>query len=101
MSQNFQQLIDNITPEIYSNLKTAVEIGRWPTGVKLTRDQRHLSMQAIIAYEVKHFAAEARSGYIPPVKNTPCKDAPNPDGHDKNNGPAAVADDQSKPLTWV
>jgi len=27
-----------INPEIYENLKTAVELGRWPTGQKLTKE---------------------------------------------------------------
>jgi uncharacterized protein len=72
MTNEFQQLINNITPEIYQNLKTAVEIGRWPSGIKLTRHQRQASLQAVIAYETRHFAVEERTGYVPPVKNRRC-----------------------------
>lgn len=61
---NFQELIDGITPDIYRNLKRAVEIGKWPDGRGLTMEQRELSMQAVIAYELKHVDERERTGYI-------------------------------------
>ena len=61
---DFQQLIDNITPEICANLRRAVEIGKWPDGRRLTDEQRELCMQAVIAYEAKSVDAEERVGYI-------------------------------------
>ena len=30
---SFNQAIENITPEIYQNLKLAIEIGKWPDGL--------------------------------------------------------------------
>lgn len=61
---NFKQLIDGITPEIYRNLKRAIEIGKWPDGRLLTTEQRELSMQAVIAFEAKHFDESERTGFI-------------------------------------
>jgi len=61
---NFQQMISQITPDIYNNLKTAIEIGRWPDGRTLTSEQRESSLQAIIAYEAQHVAEDERTGYI-------------------------------------
>jgi uncharacterized protein len=60
----FKQLIDEITPEIYRNLKRAIEIGKWPDGRALTSEQRELSMQALIAYEAQHVDECERSGFI-------------------------------------
>lgn len=61
---NFKQLIGEITPEIHRNLKRAVEIGKWPDGRALTAEQRELSMQAVIAYELQHVDERERTGYI-------------------------------------
>lgn len=62
---NFNQLINKITPEIYHNLKTSVEIGRWPSGEKLTEEQKGLSLQAVLAYEIQANIPETeRVGYI-------------------------------------
>ena len=43
----FAQMIENITPEIYESLKTAVEIGKWSDGRRLTPEQKELSLQAL------------------------------------------------------
>ena len=94
MTNEFQQLIDNITPEIYQNLKTAVEIGRWPNGVKLTDEQRQTSMQAVIAYEIKHLPAEKRTGYKPSSAKKGCKD-------NQQNTESVNDGTRSEPLNWV
>ncbi|MGS2723386.1 YeaC family protein [Porticoccus sp. GXU_MW_L64] len=69
---DFQQLLNNITPDIYQNLKRSVELGKWPDGNTLTAEQRELCMQAVIAWEHKHLPPEKRSGYVPP-KPTGCE----------------------------
>ncbi|MCX4024946.1 DUF1315 family protein [Endozoicomonas sp. SM1973] len=61
----FEKLISQITPDIYQNLKQAVEIGRWPNGQSLTSEQRELSLQAVIAYEAKHLPEDQRTGFMP------------------------------------
>ena len=61
---SLQALIESITPEIHENLKTAVEIGRWANGDRLTPEQIEHSLQAIIAYEAHHLSEEQRVGFI-------------------------------------
>ena len=62
----FAQMIENITPEIYESLKLAVEIGKWADGRKLTSEQRELSLQAVIAWELQNLPEEQRTGYMGP-----------------------------------
>nr|WP_298143991.1 DUF1315 family protein [uncultured Pseudomonas sp.] len=61
---SFADAIDNITPEIYQSLKLAVEIGKWPDGRKLTREQKELTLQALIAWEAQNLPEEERIGYM-------------------------------------
>ena len=60
------QMIENITPEIYASLKLAVEIGKWSDGRKLTTEQRELSLQAVIAWEMQNLPEDQRTGYMGP-----------------------------------
>lgn len=63
---SFNEMINNITPDIYQNLKLAVEIGKWPDGGKLTAEQRELSLQAMIAWEIQNLPEDERTGYMGP-----------------------------------
>lgn len=78
---DFAQLIEKLTPDIYQRLKTAVEIGKWPDGRKVTPEQRALSLQAVIAYEIEqNFPKEERTGFVN-TKGSECHaddDAPQP-----------------------
>ncbi|MBA1195035.1 YeaC family protein [Enterobacterales bacterium AW_CKDN230030176-1A_HGKHYDSX7] len=60
----FAQMIENITPEIYESLKTAVELGKWSDGRRLTQEQKELSMQAVIAWELQNLPEDQRTGYM-------------------------------------
>jgi len=62
---------ETLTPEIVANLKTAIEIGKWPDGKQLTSEQLETCIQAVIAYEHEHVPEQERTGYVPP-KSTPC-----------------------------
>ena len=64
-------MANQITPEVYSSFKRAIEIGKWPDGRKLSDEQKAICMQAIISYEHLHLPEEERTGYIPP-KKTAC-----------------------------
>ncbi|WP_342245590.1 YeaC family protein [Pseudomonas sp. OTU5201] len=63
---SFAHLISNITQDVYESLKLAVEIGKWPDGRKLTQEQKELSLQAVIAWELKNLPEEERTGYMGP-----------------------------------
>lgn len=60
----FLEMIQNITPDIYQSLKQAMEIGKWPDGRRMTQDQKELTMQAMIAWEIRHLPEEERTGYM-------------------------------------
>lgn len=66
MSSSFLEVIENITPEIYQSLKLAVEIGKWPDGRKLSQEQKELSLQALIAWEMQNVPEDQRIGYMGP-----------------------------------
>ncbi|MYM62460.1 YeaC family protein [Pseudomaricurvus sp. HS19] len=85
---NIDELINSITPEVYENLKRSIELGKWPDGRPLTQEQREHSMQAVIAYELKHLPAEERTGYVPPKPHQHC------------GGEGEVAEPEEKPLKW-
>lgn len=85
---NLQQLLESITPEVYKNLKRAIELGKWLDGNKITIEQRELCMQAVIAYEHKNFPLEQHSGFIPSEPHGFCGD-----DHDHS--------EQEKPIKWV
>lgn len=61
---NLEQLLQQITPEVYENLKRAVEIGKWADGRPVTDEQRELCMQAVLAYDLKYLPEEERVGFI-------------------------------------
>lgn len=61
---SFVEMIENITPEIYQSLKLAVEIGKWPDGRKLSQEQKELSLQAMIAWELQNLPEDERTGYM-------------------------------------
>lgn len=63
---SFLEAIENITPEIYQSLKLAVEIGKWPDGRKLSQEQKELTLQALIAWEIHNLPEEERIGYMGP-----------------------------------
>ncbi|MGH1485950.1 MAG: YeaC family protein [Cellvibrionaceae bacterium] len=89
MINSFSELLDNVTPDVYQNLKRAVELGKWPTGERISAEQRQLCLQAVIAYEKKNLPPEKHSGYIPPAKHTHC-------GSTKGD----IADDAEQPLKF-
>ena len=61
---NIEQMLSVLNADIVDRLRTAVEIGKWPNGVALTKEQRQISMQAVIAWEAQNLPETERSGYI-------------------------------------
>jgi uncharacterized protein YeaC (DUF1315 family) len=62
--QSLDELIKIMNPEIHMNLKTAVELGRWANGDRLSSEQVENCLQAIIAWEQSHLPETERTGYI-------------------------------------
>ncbi|SEA48540.1 YeaC family protein [Microbulbifer marinus] len=70
---SFEQLLNNLNPQIIGSLKRAIELGKWPNGVALTDEQRSLCGEAVANWERRNLPAESQVGYVPP-KKTPCAD---------------------------
>ena len=95
---SIQKLLQSITPEIYENLKRAIELGKWLDGNKISAEQRELCMQAVIAYEHKHLPAEKHTGYIPPKPHAYCGDDHDHTGHEHADHEQL---DQVQPIKWI
>ena len=61
---DYQQMIRQMSPQVYRQLQRAVELGKWPDGTALSPEQREHAMQALIAWGQEHLPPEQRVGYI-------------------------------------
>lgn len=61
--ESIEQLIAEMTPEIYANLKSAIELSKWNDGSRLSAEQLESSMQAVILYESKNIPQQQRTGF--------------------------------------
>lgn len=61
---DYQQLIETMSLETYKSLQQAVELGKWPDGKTMTREQRENTLQAVIAWGRLHLDENQRVGYI-------------------------------------
>ena len=61
---NYEDLVRQITPELYATFKRSLELGRWPDGREMTTEQREHCLQAVIAYDQMHTPETERVGYI-------------------------------------
>lgn len=48
---DIKQLVQSLTYPQYENLRTALELGKWPDGNRLSEEQRENTMQLVIAYQ--------------------------------------------------
>lgn len=49
-----EQLLAAMTPQVYENLRSAVETGKWPDGNPLSLEQKENAMQAVLLYQAKY-----------------------------------------------
>lgn len=64
MSESFTKTAQSLDEQAYLALKTALELGKWPTGDRLTGEQKEICMQTIISYEAQKLPEEQRTGYM-------------------------------------
>jgi uncharacterized protein YeaC (DUF1315 family) len=65
MKMTVDDLIKAMTPDVFQNMKDALELGRWPDGRKLGKEQKVLCMEALIRYEeMSDIPSEQRIGYM-------------------------------------
>lgn len=89
---NAEAILAALNPDIVDRLRTAVEIGKWPNGDRLTPEQRATSMRAVLLWEGKNLPEEQRTGYIDKGKKE--GEACDTD-HDHHHG------DEERPLRLV
>jgi len=62
---NIEDLISSMTPQIYQNMKEAVELGRWGDGRTMSKEQKSHCVEAMIRFEHLHGIGETeRVGYV-------------------------------------
>ncbi|MCY4045951.1 MAG: DUF1315 family protein [Cellvibrionales bacterium] len=87
---NFKQMIQSMDQETYIKLKRAVEIGKWEDGTQLTSEQRELSLQAVIAFEIEQNMDDTqRTGYVDTEKST-CHSGDTPLDNLEKNDPSPM-----------
>ena len=62
--ESYEALLARMTPDIHARLKTAVELGKWESGERLSREQLEHCLQAIIAWEHQHLPEHERVAWI-------------------------------------
>ncbi len=78
---DFDKLIAAIDHSTVHALRRAVEIGKFPDGNTLTKEQRALCLEAVLTWEARHLPEEQRTGYIdrgPKAEGELCDDEPAP-----------------------
>jgi hypothetical protein len=92
VNDDFNRAIKQLSPEIYQNMKTAIEVGKWPDGRIATPEQKEHAMRAVIAYERMHNVDPSqRIGFVN-VKGSDC--------HEDDGGVKADNLMQPKPIKW-
>lgn len=66
---NKQDILDSLNPEIVNKFRTAIEIGKWENGERLTDEQRAICMQAVMVWEHEYLPVQERTGYIEKPKD--------------------------------
>jgi uncharacterized protein YeaC (DUF1315 family) len=66
--ESWEALVAGLTPALVEELKTAVELGKWPNGDRLTTAQRDHCLAAVIAWEAGNRPETERVGYIDRTK---------------------------------
>lgn len=79
---SFENVAQQIPPDIYQRFKEALELGKWPDGRPVTKEQKEICLQAIIVYETAQGIPEhERTGYVDTAKKKP-NSTPKDDGID-------------------
>jgi uncharacterized protein YeaC (DUF1315 family) len=58
------ELVESLTPSLVSDLKQAIELGKFPDGRVVSREQKELMIEATILYDALKLPEEERTGFI-------------------------------------
>jgi len=59
-----KEIVNDLTTETVTNLKRAIELGKWADGNNLTKNQVGECMQLVIAWEYQNLPEKERMGFI-------------------------------------
>lgn len=59
---SLDNLLEQVSPEIYDRLKAAIELGKWDDGSRLSPEQLENCMQLLILYEARELPENERTG---------------------------------------
>lgn len=63
--KSFDQMVAQMTPDMYESFKQGIQLRKWPDGRRLSPEQTELCLEAVIKYEMIHdVPAEERVGYL-------------------------------------
>lgn len=51
-------MVDNMSEDMYTRLKSAAETGRWPEGTKVSEEQQASAVQLVMAYQARHLNSD-------------------------------------------
>ena len=58
------ELVESLTPSMVSDLKQAIELGKFRDGRVVSREQKELMTEATILYDALNLPEEERTGFI-------------------------------------
>ena len=58
------ELVESLTPSMVSDLKQAIELGKFPDGRVVSCEQKELMIEATIFYDALKLPEEKRTGFI-------------------------------------
>ena len=58
------ELVESLTPDMVSDLKRAIELGKFPDGRVVSEEQKGLMIEATILYDALKLPEEERTGFI-------------------------------------
>ena len=58
------ELVESLTPSMVSDLKQAIELGKFPDGRVVSEKQKELMIEATILYDAMKLSEEERTGFI-------------------------------------
>lgn len=61
---DYSQTVSNLSEEMINKLTTAIELGRWENGEKLTTNQLESAMQAVILWQAEHVGNDNNEPFV-------------------------------------
>jgi uncharacterized protein YeaC (DUF1315 family) len=63
-AQTFHETAGQLPKELIDRMRTALEVGSWPDGQRLSKAQKETTLEAVMVWEMMHLPPEQRTGFI-------------------------------------